>query len=264
MVSALWTAAVPAAYVLPFYLQPGGLSADRNAVPVVWYRACACTLAAAGIVAAIHHSAAACNLSLSSWLGMQSLSAKGLLTTLKLLFAIYAGTLIQLFQRCMSLPYKQAQVHIGLRDLLVGPVLEEVVFRACSMRILLSSRMAPAKVIFVAPLFFGVAHLHHMVQAVMVHKQALSRAAAVQAFQFLYTYLFGAIVGALYMSTGSLALACLLHMGCNWLGVPAVTVTARQRGMMSKVVSLWLAGGVWTVMTIAKLTRGPFTLSACK
>lgn len=54
---------------------------------------------------------------------------------------------------------------LWLRNHIMAPLSEEFTFRACMMPLLLQS-FSPKTAIFLTPLFFGVAHLHHNVERV--------------------------------------------------------------------------------------------------
>lgn len=54
---------------------------------------------------------------------------------------------------------------IWWRNLVVAPLAEEWTFRACMLPLLLQC-FTPTTAIFVCPLFFGVAHFHHVVDRV--------------------------------------------------------------------------------------------------
>lgn len=52
---------------------------------------------------------------------------------------------------------------VWLRNHIVAPFSEEFTFRACMMPLLLQS-FHPITAVLLTPLFFGVAHLHHMIE----------------------------------------------------------------------------------------------------
>lgn len=54
---------------------------------------------------------------------------------------------------------------IWIRNYVVAPLSEELVFRAC-MLVLIIHCTRPMTAVFVCPIFFGAAHLHHMVEQV--------------------------------------------------------------------------------------------------
>jgi prenyl protein peptidase len=163
----------------------------------------------------------------------------------------------------MEVPFKAAPTRVLLRDLLIAPVIEELVFRACIMQVLLSGGWQPVRAALVAPVFFGIAHVHHVCQAIVFEGRSFGQAAASQAFSMLYTTVFGALAGLLYLSTGTLASACALHAGCNWFGMPRLTAEAKRRGMQVPVAVLWLAGVYWSVIETLTMLKPPFALALC-
>ncbi|XP_006230853.1 CAAX prenyl protease 2 isoform X5 [Rattus norvegicus] len=84
-----------------------------------------------------------------------------------------------------------------LRNQVIAPLTEELVFRACMLPMLAPcTGLGPA--VFTCPLFFGVA------------------------FQFSYTAVFGAYTAFLFIRTGHLIGPVLCHSFCNYMGFPAV------------------------------------------
>lgn len=92
-----------------------------------------------------------------------------------------------------------------------------------SMQVLLSAGFSHIAVSFIAPLFFGGAHLHHLWQKIGIQNQPVREACVQQLAQFSYTTLFGVIACLLYLYTGSLASPMVLHVGCNWLRLATVS-----------------------------------------
>jgi prenyl protein peptidase len=121
---------------------------------------------------------------------------------------------------------------ITWRNLVISPITEELVFRGCIVSALTSvssgsSAMAPvplstARLAIVAPLFFGLSHVHH--GAVSLRRGEPIRAAAKQTvLQFAYTFLFGSYATYLFFETRSLLAATLCHAYCNGMGLPDLT-----------------------------------------
>jgi prenyl protein peptidase len=80
----------------------------------------------------------------------------------------------------------------------------------------------------IAPLFFGVAHIHHAV--VRLQKASSSSASSFRpsvssvilmtTFQFIYTTLFGAYATYILIRTGSVLAVTVSHSYCNLMGLP--------------------------------------------
>jgi prenyl protein peptidase len=143
---------------------------------------------------------------------------------------------------------------IGWRNLVVGPVSEELVFRSlaislfvlakvrtddgplsalCHRRSNHLSQASAQRIPFTSPLIFGVAHVHHLHEHVNSSRRpgagylatALTPSVILPGlirsiFQFLYTSLFGIIAAFIYLRTSSLIACILAHSFCNWMGLP--------------------------------------------
>lgn len=108
---------------------------------------------------------------------------------------------------------------ITWRNLILAPCLEEVAFRTCMVPVLWACGLSLMTVCWTAPLFFGVAHMHHTMQRLCEGTQPI--VVAIQtAFQLTYTTLFGAYAAYAYMQTQSTTAIVLAHAFCNWMGLP--------------------------------------------
>lgn len=95
------------------------------------------------------------------------------------------------------------------------------------------ARTSLTKTIFVSPLVFGLAHVHHLYEFRITHPGVpLSAAILRSVFQLGYTTLFGAYATFVYLRTGSLLAVFGVHVLCNTMGLPRVygAVMGRQRG----------------------------------
>lgn len=109
---------------------------------------------------------------------------------------------------------------IWIRNLVMAPLSEEFVFRACMMPLILQS-YPPITAVFITPLFFGVAHLHHIAERLSMGME-LSTALLIGVFQFTYTTLFGFYSAYLFARTGHFVAPLLAHALCNHMGLPDV------------------------------------------
>ncbi|XP_067012806.2 CAAX prenyl protease 2 [Anabrus simplex] len=107
---------------------------------------------------------------------------------------------------------------IWLRNHIVAPLSEEFTFRACMLPLLLQC-FRPMTAVVVCPLFFGVAHFHHMVERMRTGLD-LQRALMISCFQFAYTTLFGAYSAFLFAKTGHFVAPFAAHAFCNHMGFP--------------------------------------------
>ena len=116
-------------------------------------------------------------------------------------------------------PNNEPQFWISMRNYFIAPWTEEIIFRGCMIQVLLATGMAAKRVTLVAPLFFGIAHLHHAIQK-LSNGDPPKRVFVVTAFQFLYTSLFGSYASHAFVRVGSVLSVTLSHSYCNWMGLP--------------------------------------------
>ena len=138
----------------------------------------------------------------------------------KLLFSLYAWYINPVYESIVhNLNLKR---WIVLRNLVIAPITEEIVFRSCMVPVLHSTGMSASNVCFIAPLFFGFAHVHHAVVKLR-QGNAFGSVVLLTIFQFVYTSLFGAYASYTYQRSASLAAVVLSHSMCNALGIPDVS-----------------------------------------
>ena len=117
----------------------------------------------------------------------------------------------------------------------MAPFSEEFTFRACMVPVLLgdlSSLYYPLTTfayvlgyyshfwaIIISPLFFGVAHFHHMVERIRKGQDVMT-SFLVSMFQFAYTTIFGMYSAFLFVKTGHFAAPFIVHAYCNFMGFP--------------------------------------------
>ncbi|EPE29698.1 hypothetical protein GLAREA_00858 [Glarea lozoyensis ATCC 20868] len=110
---------------------------------------------------------------------------------------------------------------MGYRNIVAGPVTEEILFRSASVPLLLLSQTSNKTIIFLTPIIFGLAHVHHFYEFRITHPHTPVTAAFLRSLlQFTYTTLFGGYATFLYLRTGSLLAVILVHAFCNWMGFP--------------------------------------------
>ncbi|EFX00198.1 prenyl proteinase rce1 [Grosmannia clavigera kw1407] len=107
------------------------------------------------------------------------------------------------------------------RNIVAGPVTEEVLFRGAGVPPLLLAHTSTACTVLLSPVVFGLAHLHHAYEFAVVHPRVPLAGVALRSLvQFAYTTLFGVYATFLFLRTGSLLAACLVHSFCNCMGLP--------------------------------------------
>ena len=77
------------------------------------------------------------------------------------------------------------------------------------------------EIIFLTPLYFGIAHVHHLYEFRLTHPHTPILLAVFRSlFQFTYTSLFGFFASFVFLRTGNVWSLILAHSFCNWLGLP--------------------------------------------
>ncbi|KAB0795670.1 hypothetical protein PPYR_09731 [Photinus pyralis] len=143
---------------------------------------------------------------------------------------------------------------IWLRNHVVAPLSEEFTFRSCMLPLLLQS-FSPSTAIFICPLFFGVAHFHHMIERI---RKGLDFKTAFLAscFHFTYTTIFGMYSAFLLWRTGHFASTFIAHAFCNHMGVPDIQELLTYKGYFRLLMfSVFITGLVLWICLLYTLTE---------
>ncbi|XP_021764743.1 CAAX prenyl protease 2-like [Chenopodium quinoa] len=124
------------------------------------------------------------------------------------------------------------------RNLVVAPITEELVFRACMIPLLLCGGFKVQAVLLLCPMFFSLAHLNHLLEFYFRKNHSLLKTSLAVGTQLAYTMIFGSYASFLFIRSGHLSAPLVAHIVCNYMGLPAVY--ARRKGV---VVSLAFISG---------------------
>lgn len=140
--------------------------------------------------------------------------------------------------------YWLGSVHtlIWWRNHIVAPLSEEWTFRACMLPLLLQC-FTQTTAIFICPLFFGVAHFHHVVERIKMGME-IKLALFISCFQFAYTTLFGAYAAFLFVKTGHFIAPFIAHSFCNHMGFPELSEVVAYKDPLKRAAlfSLFVIG----------------------
>ncbi|XP_076463760.1 CAAX prenyl protease 2-like [Babylonia areolata] len=179
-----------------------------------------------------------------------------LLTMILFLGPLYLHYMDGVFRLYLEPRYwtTSVQNYVWLRNHLVAPFSEELIFRATMLPLLVPA-FGMGWSIFLCPLFFGVAHFHHMIEKV-IHRQAeVSDALKQTVFQIAYTTVFGAYSAFLFLRTGHLVAPVIAHAFCNHMGFPAFNeVMGYAQPTRYKLISLFVIGLVLWAFLLFPLT----------
>ncbi|XP_041864767.1 CAAX prenyl protease 2-like [Melanotaenia boesemani] len=148
---------------------------------------------------------------------------------------------------------------VWLRNQVVAPVTEELVFRGAMLPMLVPCT-GPTAAVFTAPLFFGVAHFHHIREQRHLDKDRMGVILLVAGMQFLYTTVFGVFTAFIFLRTGHVVGPVLCHSFCNSQGLPDIS-SALQHPQHSALLFSYLMGFLLFLVLLFPLTD-PFFYGA--
>ncbi|KAI5309766.1 hypothetical protein KEM55_002469 [Ascosphaera atra] len=122
---------------------------------------------------------------------------------------------------CGARVVEMARDWVAWRNYVAAPITEEIVFRSVMISIQLAASMSPSRIVFITPLYFGIAHVHHLIETRIADPGFYWTPLLIRTVvQFAYTTLFGWYESFLYLRTGSLLAVIVVHAFCNVIGLP--------------------------------------------
>lgn len=175
---------------------------------------------------------------------LRKLKIKDVLWPLIITATIFLGPIVdEILNRrwFIALPtLNRPNVYTFLRNWLLGPLLEEIVFR-CINCTLLSNDFPTHYNVIISGLLFGAAHFHpQIMQHVFLD---MERQLLVDSIvQFIFTSAFGMYVATIFMKTKSLWPAAAVHIFCNVMGLPSGEVirTKWLKLVTTSGIAAWL------------------------
>lgn len=234
------------AYVAPFYISPTLRSTPLNSrdaptviqarIRAVFLTCFVCFTVTAFILVEYAHATLAELLHLTGLWPASGLDCANVLLLVAVLFVgpLYESLIVEGNWREISFRGAKERIWtswLGYRNLIIAPISEELVFRSLTIPLYLIARVDATRIVFVSPLIFGLAHLHHLIDYVNAQKLPGQRTAPAKVwfrgiirslFQFTYTSLFGFFAAFVFLRTGSLWTTILAHSFCNSMGFPRV------------------------------------------
>ncbi|CAG8466640.1 5630_t:CDS:2 [Funneliformis caledonium] len=122
---------------------------------------------------------------------------------------------------------------------------EEFVFRCCMVPLLALADFSRIQIIFLSPLVFGIAHIHHAWEVYVTNGRTMATAKfAIFAsiFQFFYTTLFGWYATFLFMRTGHFIPPFFAHIFGNVMGFPVFNMAAYPKKVKKAIILAFLGG----------------------
>uniref|UniRef100_A0A131YAG8 CAAX prenyl protease 2 n=1 Tax=Ixodes ricinus TaxID=34613 RepID=A0A131YAG8_IXORI len=187
--------------------------------------------------------------------------AQAVLLPLALTMVLFTGPLVlHYFDGIWSLYieprywYSNLKNLIWLRNHIVAPLSEEFTFRACMLPLLVPC-LGQRAAILICPLFFGVAHFHHLTEK-LARTSSVKLAVMRSVFQFGYTTIFGAYSVYLFLRTGHFVAPFVAHAFCNHMGFPDMSeVFGYKQPRLSLLLLAFLGGLVAWASLLEPLTQ---------
>ncbi len=161
-------------------------------------------------------------------------------------------------------PQGEQEFWMTMRNYVIAPWTEEIIFRGCMIPALLATGMSPTRVALVAPVFFGIAHVHHAVQK-LADGEPPKRVLFMTLFHFVYTSLFGSYASHAFIRVGSVLSVTLSHSYCNCMGLPDFGFANSRHPLHAYRRILFVAyivgiGGFWYLFKVDLLLPLPSKL----
>jgi membrane protein implicated in regulation of membrane protease activity len=132
-------------------------------------------------------------------------------------------------------PLPPSESALLVRNHIIAPVSEELVFRACSTATLIAAGAGYRQCICIGPLCFALAHAHHLIDMVNAKGMSVGSAVVAVGAQLGYTSLFAMYACLIMFYTESLQAAIAAHMLCNIMELPLITSKINITGLEGRV-----------------------------
>ncbi|ODV63734.1 CAAX prenyl protease [Ascoidea rubescens DSM 1968] len=144
----------------------------------------------------------------------------------------------------------------GFRNVIVGPFTEEIVYTSCILGCLYPlNKIGLDVLIFVTPLYFGVAHLHHGYELYSTSTYKKLFIVKVCLAQFAYTSLFGIFTNYVFLRMGNVWSCFVVHSFCNYMGFPSFKPSSNRTSMKTVYYLLLIGGAIGFFMFLKPLTH---------
>eukprot|EP00118_Oscarella_pearsei_P009966 m.58936 g.58936 ORF g.58936 m.58936 type:complete len:284 (+) comp34846_c0_seq8:25-876(+) len=195
-------------------------------------------------------------LPLYRWLGFKSQGLTvALVYPLALTMILFLGPLSMIVADKDFYVDSSPRSFVWWRNFVIAPLSEEFVFRACMLPLLLP-HLGSVWSVLICPLFFGVAHLHHVREQLIQRRDLPASTVWLNGvFQLCYTSVFGAYSAWLFIRTGHLIAPVICHAFCNFMGFPdfgRIYELPRKQGALLSVA--YVAGAIGFIALLNPLT----------
>lgn len=201
-------------------------------------------------------------------MGVIPSSAKDIFNTLLLMMALFIGPILNDVVETGDALYtlKLFVDHFttlrGIRDVVIAPLTEEVLYTAAIITTLSQSPYTSSDkiLIMLPPLFFSLAHVHHGIELYINRAAPVPTIVLSTAFQVLYTLLFGIFTDFVFLRQRNVWGCIVAHSFCNHMGVPSISVdTPRWKSWRYIYYCLLALGAYLFKELLYPLTQSEYT-----
>jgi len=137
-----------------------------------------------------------------------------------------------------------------IRNLIVGPVTEEIVFRGFVISVLIKGGFDLQTSFVLSIVFFALAHAHHI-----YHSKPIE-----VIFILFQTTIFGALSAFLFVRTETIFASTISHTFCNFMGFPGLDTNNPQvKSKKKKIIICYIIGLVGFFTLMFPITEYPFS-----
>lgn len=195
------------------------------------------------------------------WFGltMDYNTLKACLNALALNTILFSGEIFQIFRGMTKIAYSKVDF-TTIKTILFAPLFEEFIYRSCLINIFIEAGVyTETYCVLVLPCYFAISHLHQVFQQQRKQRQlknwaikenvtlpsdqwvSIRKSLLIALFKLTYTNIFGIYSGFVYIRTGSLWPAIVLHSHCNFFGFPSFGQLLNKENRCSdKIIALVL------------------------
>ena len=177
-----------------------------------------------------------------------------------LTMVLFAGPILQaVFIQPNSIRLDFLKDIVWWRNIIVSPLTEEFVFRSCMIPLLINN-LGLKLTIFLTPLTFSLAHIHHIIESICNNERNNLKIIILEhLFQLFYTYLFGLYSSFLFARCANLLPCFACHAFCNYMGFPNVGEVFYNKELSkfkrNFIIIAYFAGLISFVLLIGPLTE---------
>lgn len=127
------------------------------------------------------------------------------------------------------------------REIIYAPLIEEILYRGIIFQILNTQIDNVFYAALISSVLFGISHLRHLLEKETYEDLSITTKQVL--FQVCFTTVFGLYASMVYFQTKSLLSSIILHMFCNFLGLPKFSYTQiKDKELVNRITTYYKIG----------------------